>query len=79
MIINDGYRTKPSPKAVNRRKNRPKWATSDLAILQHTKTLRQWSIARMYWLDNRTATSIAKELQTTVTAIESVIKRTRLS
>lgn len=79
MIINDGYRVRRSPKPVNRRKNRPQWATDDKAILAKVKTLRQWHIARMYWLDNRTASSIAKELKTTVSTVKVTIYRLRVS
>ena len=75
MFKKDGYRPEPTTKPTDRRKNRPKWAVDEQSLLARVKTIRQWHIARMYWLENRTARNISKKLKTTVKAIESVLYR----
>lgn len=61
------------------RKKRPSWAKDGPAILARVKTLRQWHIACMYWLENLTARDIAKKLKTSINSIECVLKKLRRS
>ena len=73
-------RSRVQVKTTQTRKSRPLWARDDKSLMSRVigdRLLRRWTIARMYWRENKTARDIAKHLHITVNAVECVINRLR--
>lgn len=63
-------------KPANRK--RPTWAQSEREFNLHfasSRHARRWMMARMYWLENKTATQIAKYFSVSVHSVEVCLQR----
>jgi DNA-directed RNA polymerase specialized sigma24 family protein len=63
-------------KPVSNRKSRPAWAMDrkTLALRAFGKAaIRRWHIAQAYWIENKSAREIARELRTSIGSVKRTI------
>ncbi len=63
-------------KPVANRTKKPKWVQSHEAFNKHVAAAnRRWMIARMYWLENKSARQIAETFNMRISAVQMCILR----